>query len=300
MKKEILEEINRFRELLSLKPMNIINEAFVTAAFLKKIGLEAIEQEIEAFIKKEAKELAIQEVKKGVPVTSLRGGVQAGKQVEKQSVDKVFAQIEKKSGRTLTSAEKLKIEQEIRLSLVEEMKLVANEFAKVGMKVGKQETKKSTWRAIKEHIKRNKGKYGLAAGALALGVYAYFYPGEKPEEDDDEEKEKPQRIKYRYCPDFPFTKSCKNEKIREIQKCIGTVPDGFYGPKTEQKLIENGYPTKITKEVFNNIMAKCQKTQEPKPDESGLPPEYANWSSEEPESGENLNLSDTPNDEPEG
>jgi hypothetical protein len=260
MKKEVLEEINRFRELVSLKPMNIINESFLPAAFLKKIGLEAIEQEIEAFIKNEAKELAIQEIKKGVPATSLRGGTQAAKAVEKESVEKVVAQIEKESGKALTSAQKLSIEQEIRLSLVEEMKLAGAEFARVGAEVaeqaGKKSTKKSTWQAIKEHIKRNRGKYALGAAALALAAYAYFYPGEKPEEEE-EPTPTPTPSRYTDCPDFPFIKFCKNDKIREIQKCIGAKVDGTYGPETEGKLKEKGYPTTITKEVFDEIIKKC-------------------------------------------
>ena len=270
MKKEVLEEINRFRELLSLKPMNIINESFLPAAFLKKIGLEVIEQEIEAFIKNEAKELAIQEIKKGVPATSLRGGTQAAKAVEKESVEKVVAQIEKESGKALTSAQKLSIEQEIRLSLVEEMKLAGAEFARVGAEVaeqaGKKSTKKSTWQAIKEHIKRNKGKYALGAAALALAAYAYFYPGEEPPKEEEEEIiPVPEDGKYRDCPDFPFTKFCKNDKIREIQKCIDAKVDGYYGPETEGKLKENGYSTTITKEVFDEILEKCKGGRENEP-----------------------------------
>lgn len=267
MKKEILEEINRFREILSLKPMTVINESFLPAAFLKKIGLEAIESEVEAFIKNEAKELAIQEIKKGVPATSLRGGTQAAKAVEKESVQKVIQKIEQQSGRALTSAEKLSIEQEIRLSIVEEMKLAGAEFARVGAEVaeqaGKKSSKKSTWQAIKDHIKRNKGKYALAATALALAAFAYWYPGEKPEEEEEEPVPPPvpEKNRYKDCPDFPFTKFCKNVKIKRIQECIGAKPDGYYGPETETKLKEKGYSTTITQEVYDKIIKNCGTIQ---------------------------------------
>jgi len=140
---------------------------------------------------------------------------------------------------------------------------------------------------------------GLSVGVAAL-LYSLFSDSETPPPTPPTPTPTPPSPgNYTYCPDFPFTKFCKNEKISEIQKCIGAVPDRFYGPKTERKLIEKGYPTTITKEVFDKIMADCGRLEvELNP---GLPPEYANWSSEEPESGENLNSSnDTPNDEPEG
>jgi hypothetical protein len=85
---------------------------------------------------------------------------------------------------------------------------------------------------------------------------------------------KPGKGTYKNCPDFPFVKFCKNDKIREIQNCIGAKVDGSYGPETERKLIEKGYPTTITKEVFNKIIADCKKTQELKPDYETGDPEY--------------------------
>jgi len=88
---------------------------------------------------------------------------------------------------------------------------------------------------------------------------------------------KPGKGTYKNCPDFPnepFTKFCKNEKISEIQKCIGAKVDGSYGPETEGKLIEKGYSTTITKEVFNKIIADCKKTQELKPDYETGDPDY--------------------------
>jgi hypothetical protein len=85
---------------------------------------------------------------------------------------------------------------------------------------------------------------------------------------------KPGKGTYKNCPDFPFVEFCKNDKIREIQNCIGAKVDGSYGPETEGKLIEKGYSTTITKEVFNKIIADCKKTQELKPDYETGDPEY--------------------------
>jgi hypothetical protein len=272
MRKEVLEEINRFRELVSLKPITAINEDVTHSvlseqfAALKRMGLESIEKEIEAFMKSEAKELAIQEIKKGT-ATSYRAGAQGAKNIEKQTVEKVLQQIEKQGGRTLTNAEKLTLEQEIRRTMTEEIKQSINKTSKelaekYAKEITKQPTKSGTWEAIKKHFGKHWKKYA-AAGILAA-IFAYFYPGETPPEEDEEEPVPPpvpEDGKYRGCPDLPFTKYCKNPKLKEIQECIGAEPDGYYGPETETKLKEKGYPTTITQEVYDKIIKNCRKTQ---------------------------------------
>jgi hypothetical protein len=42
--------------------------------------------------------------------------------------------------------------------------------------------------------------------------------------------------KYKYCPGPRFEIYCINEKIRQLQGCIGATPDSYYGPKTLAKL----------------------------------------------------------------
>ena len=272
MRKEVLEEINRFRELVSLKLITAINEDVIHSvlseqfASLKRMGLESIEKEIEAFMKSEAKELAIQEIKKGT-ATSYRAGAQGAKNIEKQTVEKVLQQIEKQSGRTLTNAEKLTLEQEIRRTMTEEIKQSINQTSKelaekYAKEITKQPTKSGTWEAIKKHFGKHWKKYA-AAGILAA-IFAYFYPGESVPEEDEEEPVPPpvpEDGKYRDCPDLPFTKYCKNPNLKEIQKCIGAKPDGYYGPETETKLKEKGYSTTITKEVYDKIIQNCDTTQ---------------------------------------
>lgn len=69
------------------------------------------------------------------------------------------------------------------------------------------------------------------------------------------------KIDYRPCTDFPFSFGCVNEKIGEIQKCVGVEPSkGYFGHKTFNHLKNvNGYDMSngITEEMYNEIMANC-------------------------------------------
>jgi hypothetical protein len=72
---------------------------------------------------------------------------------------------------------------------------------------------------------------------------------------------------YKNCTDFPFTFGCKNEKITEIQKCLGMeekYQTGNFGPITKAKLIEKEINdgTSITQEDYNKIMASCGGSEE--------------------------------------
>lgn len=69
----------------------------------------------------------------------------------------------------------------------------------------------------------------------------------------------PKDFRCKPCGDFPFTYTCKNDKIKEVQKCIGAKPDGCYGPETQAKLGQKGYSLEITKEVFDKITQNCGK-----------------------------------------
>ena len=69
MKKEILEEVNRFREIMSLKPLNMINEVGgvgaavkmslkqIYKAFGKEVVENAIKEEVEVYAKNFAKQV---------------------------------------------------------------------------------------------------------------------------------------------------------------------------------------------------------------------------------------------------
>lgn len=73
----------------------------------------------------------------------------------------------------------------------------------------------------------------------------------------------PSPSKYRDCTAFPYEKGCKSIIIGEIQRCLGVTDDNKYGPKTEKALMDAGYNTTITKEVYDQIMAKCLKNNKP-------------------------------------
>lgn len=289
MEKNIINEINRYRELMSLERLNLISES---VTFLKKVGAEAAEAEVEKFIQSEAKKLALEEMKKGT-VTSFRADAKTFNKLSKDTVDNVIKKIESESGKSLTNAQKLTIEQDIRRTMVEEIKKSINQQTKeLAEKLGRK-TPSDTWIAIKNHFKNN----WVAYTALAVAIFALLWPNEPtPNVEDDEVEDrynvkqnaincgwvnsdgsadvegyknsgwqcpKPgSRSNYNYCSDFPFKKYCKNEKIKEIQKCIGANPDGVYGPETERKLEEKGYPTEITQEVYNRIMQDCASSTE--------------------------------------
>lgn len=46
--------------------------------------------------------------------------------------------------------------------------------------------------------------------------------------------------KYKEC-SGSYTRGCFSEKVREVQTCLGLVPDGKYGPKTQAALERAGY-----------------------------------------------------------
>jgi len=78
----------------------------------------------------------------------------------------------------------------------------------------------------------------------------------------------PRNRKYVPCANFPFQYGCKNDKIREIQICLGMEPryqTGNFGPITTEKLKENGYDASngITQELYTLIMKRCAEKNHP-------------------------------------
>jgi hypothetical protein len=62
-----------------------------------------------------------------------------------------------------------------------------------------------------------------------------------------------------------LTYGCVDQRIAQIQKCLGVTADGKFGPKTLKALKDNSYDTSkgITKEIFNKINAGCKKGEVP-------------------------------------
>jgi hypothetical protein len=84
------------------------------------------------------------------------------------------------------------------------------------------------------------------------------------------------KSKYHACTDFPFEFGCKNDKIKEVQKCLGMEPKyqtGNFGPKTLNalnnftgiKLSDN----KITQEIYDFILKNCKNAPTPQPTTTG-------------------------------
>jgi hypothetical protein len=71
------------------------------------------------------------------------------------------------------------------------------------------------------------------------------------------------RQTYRPCTDFPFTFGCKNEIIKEVQKCLGMEErhqTGNFGPITLNYLETKRGENTITKQVYDEIMKICKQT----------------------------------------
>lgn len=96
--------------------------------------------------------------------------------------------------------------------------------------------------------------------------------------------------KWKKCPAVPLDICCIDRQpedqspLKKVQKCVGTNPDGKYGPKTKKALEDKGYATNVTQEVYDKIMADCGKEtpkEEPKQEEKPDVNPYADWVSQE-------------------
>lgn len=122
-----------------------------------------------------------------------------------------------------------------------------------------------TDKTFKTGNKQFSGKWDYNGSAIIVTVGGTEYSivcgtGDSEERDNDDDNNNGGG--YKNCPNFPFTKFCKNDKIRKIQECIGAKVDGTYGPETERKLKENGYDTTITEEIYNRIIDNCGNSEQ--------------------------------------
>jgi hypothetical protein len=58
-----------------------------------------------------------------------------------------------------------------------------------------------------------------------------------------------------------LTYGCKDNRIAEVQKCLGITADGKFGPATRKALVDNAYDASkgITKEIYTKVLAGCKK-----------------------------------------
>lgn len=159
-----------------------------------------------------------------------------------------------------------------------------------GEKLARQKGKKikelGTWQKVKDHWAKYWKAYGITLGALALAYWLIFPSAEDVDATVDVTDDTPvvpdtstttpapsTGIQYRVCSSFPMTIGCVSEMIREIQNCLPQTTstgqtvkrDGRFGPVTNQALIDKGYSTKITQEVYNEIKSECGGTAAPSP-----------------------------------
>jgi hypothetical protein len=78
--------------------------------------------------------------------------------------------------------------------------------------------------------------------------------------------------KYTPCPSFPMVYGCKSDEIREVQSCLGfeqKYQTGNFGPITMKGL---GGLKELTKEKYDEIIAKCKGTTvAPSPEMANAP-----------------------------
>jgi len=58
-----------------------------------------------------------------------------------------------------------------------------------------------------------------------------------------------------------LTYGCKDDRVAEVQKCLGITADGKFGPATRKALIDNAYDAKdgITKAIYEKVLKGCKK-----------------------------------------
>jgi hypothetical protein len=78
------------------------------------------------------------------------------------------------------------------------------------------------------------------------------------------------KISYIPCGNFPFTLGCINDKIKEVQDCLGLKTDGYLGPITMKAIRDGGRfagmaKEELTKEIFDAIITACKGREKVEP-----------------------------------
>ena len=130
---------------------------------------------------------------------------------------------------------------------------------------------KKLWGGVKRLPKTKVLKWTAGLGLSAWAIYAIikYWDDDVTIEDEDKEKVKKDEdgdggggsgdssTSYTTCTNFPYKKWCNSSIVAEVQKCLGIVDDGKFGPKTEKALSDGGYGSEITQDVYNKIKEIC-------------------------------------------
>ena len=98
---------------------------------------------------------------------------------------------------------------------------------------------------------------------IKIGSDKYVLPCEgapNPDDDMTEEEEllEDSDVTFGPCDNFPLSKGCTGEYVRNIRECLGLKGNHFTS-HLERKLISQGYDIIVTVDIYNMIMKKCGK-----------------------------------------
>jgi hypothetical protein len=92
-------------------------------------------------------------------------------------------------------------------------------------------------------------------------------PAPSPSPNPAPSPNRTKKSKFTSCPEtFPIKQNCKNDKIKEIQKCLGMpakYQTGNFGPITQDYLENAGYPGRSISEDTYNKICKAKTTPTP-------------------------------------
>jgi hypothetical protein len=107
---------------------------------------------------------------------------------------------------------------------------------------------------------------GLTLGTIGL-LYAYFNDSDPIPEEIDPNPDViptpvPETPRYRNCTGT-YTKGCKSEAIKQVQTCLGLVPDGKFWVKTQAALESKEFPNGFTDADITKICGNTTPTPTP-------------------------------------
>jgi len=112
-------------------------------------------------------------------------------------------------------------------------------------------------------------KYKVTSEEIATAKAATC-PKKSEERDEDSDKDKKKKTSFVWKTDCSpnYTKGCKSDKIAEAQRCLGLTDDGKFGPKTQNKLAQKGFPNGFSDSDIPKICGTGGATtsKEEKPD----------------------------------
>jgi hypothetical protein len=303
MKNILLEEIERYKRLSTYNPkmtltenVELISELTVGSTMrelettlgknigtilkdFKIVGMDAakvtslLSKDAKSFEKEMLKAFA-QDIKNGFPKGELGP---LGKQMSKIDLFRNLTNEVKSTGKSLTVKEIETLAKEVNAANKLKVAKFTPKIPKIKpnpdeLRVADDlvrqtpQLKKMNWKSL---LKWGAGAC-VAVGAL-YAVYKMTHQDEPPVVIDDipqpapQPAPQPRTSQYSACTEvYPIKFGCKNETIAKVQECLGVTPDGKFGPKTQQALINKGYDgNSITTEITINVCGQNNTNKPP-------------------------------------